>query len=506
MQRRHFLRNTGICSLALPLRLQGFGLQAASHTLSPGLLQAPAALENRILVIINLLGGNDGLNTVIPINQYSQYQSLRPNLAIPSGQVLPLQGVEGIGLHPALSGLRNLYNEGLVSIIHAAGYPSPNQSHARSADIWMSAVDANQYASTGWAGRYLQERFTGYPQGYPNPAMQDPPALQIGYTATPTLQGTTTSTGITINNADDFYRLIGESNQSAGEHLPCCDAGDLIQFVRQQQLLAVGYSGQIKKAADAGKNLQAYPANNELAAQLKIVARLIHGGLQSKIYFVSQDGYDTHGNQAEGGSPQTGFHANLLKNLGDAVHAFYNDLQLLGLQNRVLSMTFSEFGRRANSNLSMGTDHGYAAPMFVIGPGLTKQQIGMPPSLTTDLLPTNPQPWETQREIAMQIDFRRIYADILNDWLGNDPASTNQLLYKPFGTTSLLKPTIETAQTGQWAQRSTWSAGRPPLPMETVVVNPGHILELTQDAAIYRIDVQGELRVKPGVNLKVTGQ
>lgn len=508
MKRRKFITASALTSLALPLRMNGFGM-TAHNELSPlvqSLGNTPAATEDHILVIINLVGGNDGLNTVIPLSQYGNYQTLRSNIAIPANRVLPLTGVDAIGLHPSLTGFRDLYNDGLMSIVHAAGYPNANQSHARSSDIWMTGVSADQYASTGWAGRYLQQRFAGYPNGYPSATMEDPLALQIGYTATPTLQGDGQSTGITINDAQTFYQLIGESTNQAGNDLPCCDAGELIAFVRRQQVLAVGYSAEIKAAADTGANMATYPTQNRLADQLKIVARLIHGGLKSKIYFVSQDGYDTHSTQVESLDVTTGAHARLLQELGDAVKAFYADLALQGSHDRVMSMTFSEFGRRANSNLSRGTDHGQAAPLFLFGTGLQKRQIGMPPDLVADLLPTNPQPWETQREIAMQIDFRRIYADVLTDWLGADQSVANQVLFQPFGTTSVLKPTIETATTGKWTDRRTWSAGRMPLPGETVVVNAGHTLEVESNVSVFKMEVAGNVQLKPGVNIQITGK
>jgi uncharacterized protein (DUF1501 family) len=508
MKRRNFVRNVALTSLALPLRMNGFGMTAhgKNSVLLQGLENVPSLTEDRVLVIINLVGGNDGMNTVIPLSQYSNYYNLRSNIAIPTNSVLALDGTNEIGLHPAMTGMRDLYNEGLVSIVHAAGYPNPNQSHARSSDIWMTGVSANEYASTGWAGRYLEQRFAGYPAGYPNGSMEDPLALQIGYTATPTFQGTVQSNGITINDANSFYQLIGESSNLAGTDLPCCDAGDLISFIRNQQVLAVGYSAEIKQAADAGQNLATYPLQNKLADQLKIVARLIHGGLKSKIYFVSLDGFDTHSGQIEGSDATSGIHAKLMKDLSDAVKVFYQDLKLQGTDERVLSMTFSEFGRRANSNNSKGTDHGFAAPLFLIGKGITKQQIGMPPNLVSDLVPANPQPWETYRDINMQIDFRRVYADVLNDWLGNNPADTQNILFQNFGTTSVLKTTIETAKTGKWTERETWSAGRMPLPGETVLVKAGHTLQVEQNIQAFKIDVSGTLDVKPGVLINITGK
>jgi uncharacterized protein (DUF1501 family) len=508
MQRRNFIKTAALTSLALPLHINGFGMMAHGEG-SPLMQQLEglsAAVEDRVLVIINLVGGNDGFNMVIPTSQYSSYYNLRSNIAIPVANILPLDGTSDVGLHPSLGGLQNLYNQGMVSIVHSAGYPSPSQSHARSSDIWMTGVSSNQYSNTGWAGRFLQQKFVGFPNGYPNPTMEDPLALQIGYTSTPTLQGDTQSTAVTISNAEAFYQLIGQSSNVAGADLPCCDAGDLVTYIRNQQVQAVGYSVEIKNAADAGTNLATYPTANKLADQLKIVARLIHGGLKSKIYFVSLDGFDTHSTQIDGSDPLVGNHATLMKKLGDSIAAFYQDLKLQGTEDRVLSMTFSEFGRRANSNASKGTDHGYASPLFVIGKAITKQQIGTAPNLVTDLLPLNPQPWETQRDINMQIDFRRIYADVLTDWLGNSVAGTQDVLFQSFNTTSLLKATIETAKTGLWTDRSTWSAGRPPLPTETVIVNPGHTLNVTQNATIHKLIVKGDLQVKAGVLLNITGK
>ena len=505
MQRRQFLHQSTLAMLALPLRLQGhpLSLHGPGSQMIQALSGLPGAIEDRIVVIINLAGGNDGLNTVIPIADYNGYLSLRSNIAVPIASMLALEGENAFGLHPALTGLQQLYNQGELCIVHSAGYPNPNQSHARSSDIWMTATAADQYASTGWAARYLENRFTGFPDGYPNPTMEDPLALQIGLTPTPTFYGTHQSVAVNLTNAETFYQLIGENAPPAEEPLPCCQAGEQIAYLRSQQLLAVGYSGQIKNAADKGKNLASYPPNNRLADQLKIVARLIHGGLKTKMYFVQLGGFDTHATQVSLTDNTTGAHANLLSQLGSALLSFQTDLKLQGTHQKVLSFTFSEFGRRANSNASLGTDHGYAAPMFVVGTSVQKQQLGTIPDLVTDIVWQSPGVPTSNRFIGMQMDFRRVYTDILTDWFGNEAGTTQTLLFGSFATTSLLRPTIETIATGQWGQRSTWSAGRPPLPQERVVVRPGHTLHIPQSVAMRSLDVQGNLQLAPGVHLSI---
>jgi uncharacterized protein (DUF1501 family) len=508
MNRRDFLAASS--SMLLPLTVNGLGIKALDENsgLVQSLLKTTALNNDRILVMINLIGGNDGLNTVIPLDQYSVYQTLRSNIAIPQSQVLGLSGMPETGLHPAMTGLRNLYNDGKLSIIHSVGYPNANQSHFRSADIWMSGVDSNQYAPTGWAGRYLQDRYTGYPTGYPNATMEDPLALQIGYLATPTLQGNSQSLAVTIDSPNNFYWLIGSGDAVSPSDLPCCDMGNHIAYIRQQQALAVGYATEIKNAADAGTNLATYPpANsyNDLADQLKIVARLIHGGLKTKVYFVTQYGYDTHSGQVDASSSTSGSHAVLLSKLSAAITSFQQDLEIQGTADKVVGMTFSEFGRRATSNSSRGTDHGVAAPMFVFGTKIKRQIVGMNPNLTTGLLPEIPQPWETGRDIKMQIDFRRVYADILNDWFGTAKSTTDTVLFKNFKTISLFSNYVETIATGQWDNQNIWSVGRKPLATEYVKINSGHTVTVSQDVYVKNIQLEGNINFTGKFKVNVTG-
>lgn len=511
MKRRDFLTaaaTTAASSMILPVLLDGFGVKALGRdsALVRALRQTTAAYQDRVLVIIYLNGGNDGLNTVIPRDQYSAYMGLRSNIAIPENKVLPLSGNDATGLHPNMAGMQALYNEGKLSIIHSVSYPNPSQSHFRSTDILMTAVDAEQTDNRGWAGRYLEDRFPGYPAQYPNPEMEDPLAIQIGHLTSTTLLGNQQSMGIAISDPDSFYQLVSRDFSPTMGDLPCCDAGDLVAHIRKQQILSIGYAGEIKAAADAGTNLATYPSgNNSLADQLKIVARLIHGGLKTKIYFVSLSGFDTHAGQVDYSDSSVGQHATLLGRLSTAITTFQQDLHLQGNEDKVVGMTFSDFGRRATSNDSKGTDHGVAAPMFVFGTAIKRQTVGHNPDLTNGLLPVSPMPWETYRDIAMQIDFRRVYNDVLNDWFGTQATTTDTLLFRNFTTISLFSDVIETVASGRWDNPNVWTAGRPPFANEYVRVNAGHSVQVVAPITVRNIQMNGNLEYMGNFGLNITG-
>lgn len=508
MKRRDFI--TAASSMMLPVMLNGFGVKslAKGSALVQSLKKTAALNSDRILVIIYLGGGNDGLNTVIPLQYYSEYNRLRTNIAIPESSVLRLSGNLEAGLHPAMTGMRAMYDEGKLAIINAVSYPNPDQSHYRSTDIWMTGVDSNTYASSGWAGRYLDDRFPAYPENYPNSEMDDPLAVQIGNISTTALLGHTLSMGITLQDPNAFYQLIGEPSTPADSGLPCCEAGNLVSYIREQQVLTVGYASEIKTAADAGVNMAAYPESsqkNELAEQLKIVARLIHGGLRSKIYYVELGGFDTHANQI-GSSSTEGTHAQLLKKLSDAVAAFQNDLKLQGTEDKVLGLTFSDFGRRATSNGSKGTDHGVGAPMFVFGSGIKRQLVGTNPDLVNGLI-VSPAGGADNRDIKMQIDFRRVYSDVLNDWFGTDKTKTNKILFKGFTTTSLFSDTVQSIASGAWPNPEIWSCGRVPSSKDKVQINSGHLIEVGQNIVAKNVKVMtgGELRFLGDYGVNITG-
>jgi uncharacterized protein (DUF1501 family) len=510
MKRRDFLASAS--AMALPVMVNGFGITSLSNrsSLVQSLMGTAAVNTDRILVIIYLNGGNDGLNTVIPLQYYPKYQSIRSNIAIPQNRVLPLSGMPEAGFHPVMTGMQEMYNQGQLAIVNSVSYPNPNQSHHRSSDIWMTGVDATQYANSGWAGRYLNNRFPGYPQNYPNDQMKDPLALQIGVLNSTSLLGPQTPMNISVENVNNFYALLGGAQNMSSTDLPCCEAGDMIKHVRQQQVLSTGYSGQIKRAYDAGTTLASYPAastTSELSEQLKIVAKMIHGGLQTKIYFVELGGFDTHGDQVTSSDTTIGLHANLLRKLSDSVSAFQKDLVLQGTADRVIGMTFSDFGRRANSNASRGTDHGVAAPMFVFGKGVKRQMVGVVPDLNNDLEPPTTTPTNENQEVKMQVDFRRIYSDILRDWFGTEGSTTDALLFRNFKTTSLFSNVNETIASGAWPDRSIWSAGRAPGTGDYVRVNTGHTVALGQNVTVRNIFVEGggELNILGNYSVNTTG-
>lgn len=432
MKRRDFLRNAAAASL-LPVLIDGYGARAMSR--SSAFMRALAGLTtstDRVLVLIQLNGGNDGLNTVVPLDQMSRYTSLRSNIALPEAKVLKLQNNLTSGLHPAMTGLQQLWNEGKVALVHGVSYPSPNFSHFRSSDIWFTGADSNKTLTSGWMGRYLDKRFPNYPDAYPNAQMPDPLAIQIGAVTSTTLLGPNRSMAIALQNPDTFAQLVGDKASAVADPLPNTSAGRNVAFIRQQQLSSVEYAGQIKVAAGKGKNQVTYPTGNALADQLKIVARLIHGGLQTKVYYVSIGGFDTHANQATGADTTVGTHATLLKNLSDAIKIFQDDLKAMKLEDRVAGMTFSEFGRRAVSNNSLGTDHGAAAPLFVFGSGIKTQIIGKNPDLN-DLDNNN---------IKMQHDFRQVYATLLTDWMGEGQGMATDVLSREFQTVPIFRQMV----------------------------------------------------------------
>ena len=433
MKRRNFLQQAA-SSLLLPVLIDGYGAKAFARPSS--FIQSLVNLadqSDRVLIIIQLQGGNDGLNMVIPLDQMSMYTAptFRGNIAIPEAKALKLKNYAGTGLHPAMTGMQQLFNDGKLSIVQGVSYPTPNFSHFRASDIWMTAVDSNQTASSGWAGRYLDKRFPDFPASYPTSAMPDPPAIQIGYVTATSLLSPTDSMAIVLQDPDTFARLVGDTPKDPITAIPGY-AGQQIDYIRQQQASSVSYAGQIKVAAGKGKNLAIYPEKNALGDQLKIIARLISGGLQTKVFYVTLGGFDNHANQVVASDTTTGTHANLLKTLSDAVLAFQNDLTQLKIDDRVVGMTFSEFGRRAIANGSLGTDHGTSAPMFVFGTAIKSPMVGKNPNLS-DLDNNN---------LKMQTDFRQVYAAILTDWFGTDASTETATLFKDFPIAPVFRQTI----------------------------------------------------------------
>ena len=408
MNRREFITRA-VPATTLPFLLNGFALQAYGRSPIIDALTSAAFSTDRILVLVQLVGGNDGLNTVIPLDRYSSLSAARANILIPANKVLGLTATTG--LHPAMTGLQSLYNNGQLLIVQSVSYPNPNFSHFRATDIWLTATDANVVGNSGWLGRYLDKEFPGYPGSYPTAAVPDPLALQISSVVTPGLQGPSVSMGLAVTNPNATYFLPGGSDTP-----PATPAGHELTFIREVAQATQAYTTTIKSAASKGKNLSTlYPAagQNSLADQLKIVAQLIAGGLKSRIYVVNIGGFDTHSAQVTAADTTLGGHATLLGKLSVAITAFEDDLRLIGAQDRVLGMTFSEFGRRIVSNASIGTDHGTAEPVIVFGSKVSAGIMG-----TSPVLPATPT---VNDNIPLQFDFRSVYSSILKDWFGASP-------------------------------------------------------------------------------------
>ncbi|MGX5820794.1 DUF1501 domain-containing protein [Chitinophaga lutea] len=403
MKRRDFLKYTAPATI-LPSFINGFSVKAFGASPLLSALQGAAEDNDHVLVMIQLNGGNDGLNMVIPIENYARYQAARTNIAIPEGRVLRLAGNNKTGLHPAMTHMRDMYNDGHLTVIQSVGYPSPNFSHFRATDIWLTGSDANEVLPTGWGGRYLETQYPGFPTGYPNAEMPDPLAIQIGSIVSPAFQGTDVNMGMAVTSATDFYNLLN----GVEDPVPNTKAGKELKYIRLIQQQTNKFADAIKTAAGKVTNQRDYPANNHLAEQLKIVARLVAGGLKTRLYMVSIGGFDTHANQTQSGDTTTGAHAGLLGQISAAVDAFMKDLKQQKKSDRVVGMTFSEFGRRIKSNGSMGTDHGASAPMLVFGDYVNQQVLGNNVEIPTGTSAID--------NVPMQYDFRSVYASLLEQW------------------------------------------------------------------------------------------
>ena len=430
--RRDFLRTT-LLGGALSWTVPSFVAQTfnALHAATDGsLTQFATGKDSPILVLIQLAGGNDGLNAVVPYtNDY--YYKARPTIGIPANQVLPLS--DTLGLNPALTSFKSLFDAGHLSVVSGVGYPNPNRSHFRSTEIWQTASDSDKSLTDGWLGRYFDNACAGCD---PTVAINIGPRLPQAFASHH-------PTGISLENPQS-YRFMGagvnDDEEIAYRSMYNLDHGDgevggsigmvsgsmnlnhgqtALDFLERTSMDAEVSSDQIRALANKSKNNVPYP-HSGLSNNLQLVARLIAGGLSTRIFYVSEGGYDTHVNQRGG-------HETRLKELGDAVKAFMDDLAAIGEQDRVMIMTFSEFGRRVQENGSRGTDHGAAAPMFLFGSKLKGGLLGAEPSLAPADL--------TDGDIKYNTDFRSVYASILQDWLKTPSVP---ILGKQFSTLPIL--------------------------------------------------------------------
>ncbi len=434
MNRRDFIKY-GVPVTTVPFMLNGIPISALANTPLLNLLkERQAAGDNRVLVVIQLSGGNDGLNMVIPIDQYAGIAAMRSNIMIDEKKVLPLTGTSVTGLHPSMKGLQTTFGEGKVRILQGVGMDKPNFSHFRATDIWQEAPqDVEQVINTGWAGRYLDLAFPGFPDGYPNAQFPDPPAIQLGNVVSGGLQGANGIDGIAIASASDFYQLAKGSNLD--DPTPITAYGRELAYIRLITLQTQKYTDAIKAAANKAVNLSPYYLQETgltLTNQLKIVAQLIAGGLQTKIYMVSQGGYDTHANQvATTGGTDTGNHAKLLAELSSAIYAFQDDLKRHNVEDRVVGFTYSEFGRRIKSNGTLGTDHGTAQPVIVFGTQVIPGFLGVNPTIGTSA--------SASTNLDTQTDFRQVYNSLLKDWFSLSDAQLASVMFTNYKYVAIIK-------------------------------------------------------------------
>lgn len=438
MKRRGFLSKLPYVAGA-PFMLNSIPLSTLAKT-APLHRLAASSNNDRVLILIQLHGGNDGLNTIIPIDQYAEYYQLRPNLAIPDNgkrKYIDLDSAlsveDQVGLHPDLTHMKELYDQAKLNIVQNVAYENVNGSHFRSRDIWFMGGDYNEYLPSGWMGRYLDHEFPGYPDEYPSTEMPDPLAIEIGNGVSLAFhRNNGIPNAISIQNPEQFYDLITSVGGAPPESIANTHYGQELQWIMDIEEKSNQYAGRLKEVYEQGSNSanvtypELYPLNapsgrikNRLAPQLKMIARLLSGGVKTKIFLARLGGFDTHAEQVEPYDATMGTHAALLYHISSAMKAFQDDLKELGIEDRVLTMTFSEFGRRAYSNGSYGSDHGTSAPMFVFGkmvkPGVTG---------------TNPDLNNLDRgNLRYQYDYRQVFTSAVVDWLEADSAAVDATLF-----------------------------------------------------------------------------
>lgn len=402
-------------------------------------------VEDRVLVLIQLKGGNDGLNMIIPVQQYDLYAALRPSIRIPDAGAdkyidldNTLPAPDKVGLHPVLTGMKDLYDNGALSIVQGVGYQDMNQSHFKGTDLWLSGGDGTpdkNNIGSGWMGRALQAMYPDV-TGAPTADMPDPLGIQIG-DPNPSL-GFHTETQhqnvINLSGQDPagFYSLIQTIGGAPLLNVPDTEYGEEIAYIQGVENSLSLYAQRISDTFNAGSNaLNDYP-DSTLANQLKTIARLIAGGCKTKIYLCSMGGFDTHGAQVVENMTTIGNHANLLKNLSDSVKYFFDDLKALGVDDQVTACTFSEFGRTAKENGSLGSDHGTLAPMFLFGKNIkagvngTNVNLGV---LTQD-----------NQLMDMQFDYRQVFTTLLQDWLGANNFVLEQTMFEGYTKIPAIDP------------------------------------------------------------------
>jgi uncharacterized protein (DUF1501 family) len=448
MKRRNFLKKLPL-ALSLPFAINGIPLKVmASNPLSRLAQQGDS---DRVLIILQLHGGNDGLNSLIPVEAYDLYYSRRANIAIPKSnsvrRYIPLDSTlpsdAQVGLHPDMQAMKALYDHGKMAFVQGVSYKNNNGSHFRGRDIWFMGGGSDDYFSSGWVGRYLQQEYAPlqYPEDFPNEEinMLDPLGIEMGSDVSLIFhQEGNIPTSLSLNDPVAFANLVEElegfqdkdidPRGKVPDFLNNSPYGKEMNWILGLEKKSDDYAKRLYEVYQAGGNTsvtypEVYPFNaptgskrNHLSPQLKLIARLLAGGCKTKVFMVKIGGFDTHASQVESYDPTMGIHAALMYHISTAMKAFQDDLKARGLEDRVLTVTTSEFGRRVHSNGSYGTDHGTGGPIFVFGRGVKPGVVGKVPDMTRD-------------NIEMQYDYRQVYANLLKDWMLVDEEKINNDIF-----------------------------------------------------------------------------
>lgn len=447
MERRDFLRNTSLASLGLGFTLNGFA--ADFFNTSPFPLLTCDTINDRVLVIVRLAGANDGLNMCVPLNQYDLYAAHRPTLKLNNiGQtngIIELDTTvpenKQVGLHPVMTGIKGLYDAGKAQLINNVGYPNSNGSHFASENIMWAGKDGafSGVLDEGMIGNYIN---TIYPNlsGNPTGLMSDPLCLHLGsYNPIKSFSHDHGNRSVEYNATflqTSFNAVLGRAAPSTTNS----DHGLKIDYLKGIEQNMDVYYNRVMTCFTSGVNSTTIYPNTDLAKQLKTIARLIKGGSKTKIFQCTIEGFDTHGGQIQTGSSHLGQHANLLSIVSNAVTAFQTDITTMGFSNKVLTTTFSEFGRKVIQNGSSGTDHGNFAPMWVIGDAVNAGITGVNPNLNNVHGGSN----GTYFASELQFDYRQVYVKFFQDWLGSSTNVMNSIGLGTFVTNNpidLIKPT-----------------------------------------------------------------
>ena len=401
--RRAFMQALGLTGAGSIMLSGNLVTASTGSSLAAAINDSPT---DRVLVIIRLKGGNDGLNTIVPTYDYDAYANYRPNIRIQESNLLALN--DDFGVANYMQGIKNLWDDGKMRVVHGVGYENHSLSHFNGSDNWATTDVTNQGVDTGWMGRYFEEL---YPDFLFDPP-EKPAAIQIGNQGNLIFDGAETSYAMAVANPQQLYQIASEGVLFSLDNIADTFHGNQSEYLRGLANTTLNYAEDINIAFESASEGTGY-TDGELSEQLNIVSRLVRGNLGTKVYFVSLGGFDTHNNQ-----PQR--HENLMTELSDSLEAFYNDLDTAGMGDNVLSMTISEFGRRTEQNGSNGTDHGAASQMMLFGGGLEGNGfIGDHPDLG-DL--------DMVGNLKFGIDFRQVYASVLTDWLCVDASIVNEAL------------------------------------------------------------------------------